>query len=66
MEDIDLSRRLKWIGRTACLRERVATSSRRWREDGVVRTILLMWSLRLLYYAGVSPARLHRLYRDTR
>jgi rSAM/selenodomain-associated transferase 2 len=66
MEDIELSRRLKRLGHIACLRQRVVTSSRRWREDGVVRTILLMWSLRLLYYAGVSPARLQRLYRNTR
>lgn len=66
MEDLDLSRRMKRAGTVACLRSRVMTSSRRWRQDGVIRTILLMWTLRGLYYAGVSPARLHRLYGNTR
>jgi len=66
MEDLDLSRRMKRAGEIACLRDRVTTSSRRWREDGTIRTILLMWTLRGLYYAGVSPARLHSLYRNTR
>ena len=66
MEDIDLSRRMKRAGRIACLRERVTTSARRWQKDGVVRTILLMWSLRALYFCGVSPVRLQRLYANTR
>jgi rSAM/selenodomain-associated transferase 2 len=66
MEDVDLSRRIKRAGRIACLPQRVTTSARRWQKNGVVRTILLMWSLRALYFCGVSPARLQRLYRNTR
>lgn len=66
MEDIELSRRMKRAGRIACLRQRVTTSARRWQKHGVVRTILLMWSLRLLYFFGVSAARLQRLYANTR
>ena len=66
MEDIDLSRRMKRAGRIACLRQRVTTSARRWQKDGVVRTILVMWSLRALYFCGVSPVRLQRLYANTR
>lgn len=66
MEDVAFSALLKRRGRIACLRERVVTSSRRWRTRGVVRTILLMWSLRLLYFLGVPPDRLHRVYVDAR
>lgn len=66
MEDLDLCRRMKRAGEIACLRSRVTTSSRRWRQHGTVRTILLMWTLKALYYAGVSPERLHRLYRNAR
>ncbi|MCK6557016.1 TIGR04283 family arsenosugar biosynthesis glycosyltransferase [Candidatus Binatia bacterium] len=66
MEDLDLSRRMKRAGGIACLRERVTTSSRRWRHDGVVRTILLMWTLRFLYFAGVPAERLRRFYANTR
>ena len=62
MEDIELSRRLKRRGRLACLRARVTTSARKWERDGVLRTIVLMWTLRVLYAIGVSPARLHRWY----
>ena len=66
MEDVELSRRLKGAGRIACLRQRVTTSARRWQAHGVVKTILLMWTLRALYFFGVSPVRLRRLYDDAR
>ncbi len=62
MEDVELTRRLKRRGRMACLRLQVTTSARRWERDGVLRTILLMWALRLLYFLGAPPARLHRWY----
>jgi rSAM/selenodomain-associated transferase 2 len=65
MEDIELTRRLKRRGRQAALRERVTTSARKWEREGVARTIGLMWTLRLLYACGVSPARLHRWYYRT-
>lgn len=63
MEDVEMSRRLKRHGPPACLRQRVRTSSRRWREQGEWRTILLMWGLRLGYFLGVEPERLARWYR---
>jgi rSAM/selenodomain-associated transferase 2 len=62
MEDIALSRRLKRHGRPLCIRDRVVTSGRRWERKGVVRTILLMWSLRLAYALGTHPERLARIY----
>jgi len=66
MEDIALSRELKRRGRPACLRARVRTSGRRWEARGVLRTIFLMWRLRLLYALGVAPQRLAREYADPR
>jgi rSAM/selenodomain-associated transferase 2 len=65
-EDLEFSRRLKRAGRVACLRSRVITSARRWNRDGLVRTVLRMWMIRAMYFAGVSPARLKRMYADTR
>ena len=62
MEDIALSRVLKRTDSPACLRERVVTSGRRWESRGVLRTILLMWRLRLLYFLGASPEALARKY----
>lgn len=63
MEDIALSKRLKRIGRPFCVAGRVITSSRRWEERGIIRTILLMWGVRLGYWVGISPQRLSRIYR---
>ncbi len=66
MEDIALSYRLKALSRPACLRQRVTTSGRRWDENGALRTVFLMWTLRLAYFCGISPARLARWYNRTR
>ena len=66
MEDIDFSRRLKRKGATAALTATVTTSFRRWERYGPLRTILLMWALRFLYWLGVSPHRLAQLYRTVR
>ena len=63
MEDIELSKRLRKIARPACLRQRVTTSGRRWEQRGVLRTIVLMWLLRALYWIGLPAERLARLYR---
>ena len=62
MEDIDISKRLKQLSRPFCIADPVVTSSRRWQQDGVVYTILLMWFMRLAYWLGVSPQRLWRWY----
>ena len=62
MEDIEFSRRLKRKGATAALTATVTTSFRRWEQQGPLRTILLMWTLRFLYWIGVSPHTLSRWY----
>jgi len=62
MEDIAISRRLKRLCRPFCIATPVVTSGRRWEQNGVLRTILLMWRLRLSYYLGVEPALLAELY----
>jgi rSAM/selenodomain-associated transferase 2 len=62
MEDVAITKTLRRLARPLCLRERVTTSSRRWEHHGIVRTVLLMWWLRLLYVLGVSPARLRDMY----
>ncbi len=66
MEDIEFSRRLQQAGRMMALRETVVTSFRRWDTQGPLRTILLMWTLRFLYWAGVNPHQLARVYHAVR
>ena len=62
MEDVALSAKLKCLSRPLALRARVTTSSRRWRKHGTLRTILLMWQLRLRFFLGADPAELARAY----
>lgn len=62
MEDIVLSRRLKRCGPPLCLEQQVLTSGRRWEKGGVMRTIVLMWGLRLAFFCGADPARLAKIY----
>lgn len=63
MEDVEISRRLKRLGRPACLSAKVCTSGRRWEQRGVWRTIVLMWQLRWRYWRGESAAQLAEAYR---
>jgi rSAM/selenodomain-associated transferase 2 len=62
MEDIAISRKLKQLCRPVYIATPVVTSGRRWEYHGVLRTIVLMWRLRLAYYLGVEPARLAMRY----
>ncbi len=62
MEDIALSIRLKRESRPVCLRPRAVTSSRKWEREGIVRTVLLMWRLRLAFFFGADSADLARRY----
>lgn len=66
MEDVALSKRLKRVGRPACLRQKILTSTRRWEEKGIMRTVVKMWILRLAYFLGASPQRLARIYERER
>ncbi len=62
MEDIALSKALKYICSPICIREPLLTSSRRWEKNGILKTIILMWGLRLAYFLGVSPHKLKTFY----
>jgi rSAM/selenodomain-associated transferase 2 len=62
MEDIALSARLKRVSRPLTLRARVTTSARRWRQRGILRTVLLMWRLRLAFFLGADATELARAY----
>lgn len=62
MEDVDLSARLKHKARVHRPATPLVTSARRWQQHGVLRTILLMWWLRLQFFAGVPATTLHQRY----
>lgn len=62
MEDVQLSTSLRRVRRPVCCAERVHTSSRKWRSNGIMRTVFLMWRLRLAYALGADPSRLAKIY----
>jgi hypothetical protein len=62
MEDVAFCGRMKRRGPPVCLRQAVRTSGRRWESRGVLRTVVLMWRLRLMYFLGARPERLARIY----
>ena len=62
MEDIAISKVLRRRGSPARPVGLVTTSSRRWEENGLISTILLMWRLRFLYFIGVKPQKLREIY----
>jgi len=64
MEDIALCRFLRKSGCPAVIKQKLVSSPRRWETHGIARTILMMWGLRLAYFAGVDPARLEKYYAD--
>ncbi len=62
MEDIELSKRLRAHVRPLPLAVRVGASARRWETRGVLRTVALMWWLRLRYFFGAAPEQLVQRY----
>lgn len=62
MEDVEICKRLRRLAPPRVLGLRVASSARRWEEQGVLATVVRMWVLRLAYWLGVSPARLWQHY----
>ena len=64
MEDLELTARLKKRSPPVCVTEKVISSSRRWEKNGPLKTILLMWKLRLRYALGHDPKALARQYHD--
>ena len=66
MEDVDLSHRLRRRAKPFASRLKVTTSARRWEQEGVLKTIVLMWRLRLAFTLGARPSLLKQRYRDVR
>ncbi|MCI0642715.1 MAG: glycosyltransferase family 2 protein, partial [Gemmataceae bacterium] len=62
MEDLFLSKKIRGLGRSAVLRERILVSPRRWQQNGIVRQSLRNWLLTGLAAAGVHPDKLARFY----
>jgi rSAM/selenodomain-associated transferase 2 len=62
MEDIAATKQLRKLSRPMIPPYILQASSRRWQQHGMVKTVLLMWWLRLAYFLGVSPRTLVKAY----
>lgn len=62
MEDVEFTKRLRKLHTPYIPSVKVTTDSRRWEKHGVIKTIILMWYLRALYFFGVNPTTLARYY----
>lgn len=62
MEDVEMSRRAKALALPSIISEPVITSSRKWEQEGIWKTVLLMWMCRLAFYCGVRAATIHKWY----
>lgn len=62
MEDVDLIRRLRSQGPVVIAPVPVITSSRRWKNSGVLKTSLKNQIVLAAYWAGISPHHLARWY----
>ena len=62
MEEFELCKRLRRLGRLALADAVVLTSARRFIERGILRTYARMWRVTLQYHLGASPAELRRVY----
>ena len=62
MEDIEMCRRLMRNKRFKILPERITTSARKYREQGVYRLQWIFTQITLLYWMGISTRRLKKIY----
>ena len=62
MEEFELCRRLRQIGRLALADATVTTSPRRFLERGIIRTYMRMWHVTLRSWLGTPPEELRRIY----
>jgi len=66
LEDYDFARRLVRMGKVVHLSEPIWVSPRRWRNGGLLATLWSWVAIQGLYWAGVSPYYLAKLYKPIR
>jgi rSAM/selenodomain-associated transferase 2 len=67
MEDVDLAKRLKKVGRVKFVKDAIMASPRRWLKEGLLYTTLRDWKLALSYaFLDAKPDELLKEYKDVR
>jgi hypothetical protein len=63
MEDVEIQKRLRRMGKFVKISEPAVTSARRFVSRGILRQQIFNIALVSLYHMGVSPSILRRFYR---
>ncbi|CDN10901.1 hypothetical protein RintRC_7004 [Richelia intracellularis] len=63
MEDFELIRKLKRLGKIITLRTPVVTSARRWLKKGIWQTTLINQVVIIAYFLNISPITIRNWYR---
>jgi len=66
MEDVLFTKRLRKIGKTVVLPDKIVVSLRRWQKEGIARTVFLYSFMNLLFYLKVPMHKIKLLYDDLR
>jgi len=64
MEDFELIKKVKKIGKIYITKEAVITSSRRWDKLGILKTTIINQIIIMGYYLKVNPEKLAIFYRQ--
>jgi len=66
MEDLEFVRKMNIVTNGIEIKSPVKISVRRFEHSGIIRTLSIMWVLKILYYFGVPPERLAKYYKKIR
>lgn len=66
MEDWEFSKKMAACGKLLYLDKKIFTSARRWEKNGVLKTVIFMYKIKILYILGVEPKKLKKIYKDVR
>lgn len=66
MEDIVFSKKLKALGKTVVLKDKIFVSARRWEKRGIIKTTLMYTWINIMFRIGFSLDRIKQLYEDLR
>ena len=66
MEDVFFSRKLRTIGKTIVLPNKIMVSARRWEKNGIIKTALLFNLIILLFWLKAPLSNIKQLYEDLR
>ncbi|MBD2434923.1 MULTISPECIES: TIGR04283 family arsenosugar biosynthesis glycosyltransferase [Fischerella] len=64
MEDFEIMRRLRSLGKITIIPVPIITSARRWLKKGIWQTTLMNQIVIIAYFLGISPQRIRSWYRQ--